>query len=265
MANSIKNKGIYRLFLFSVLALLCSVGAMGQTKEVDEALKVQAQEDENYSDTLVDSSARHCCMQACHPFAFSLSADFGGADVLDHTDSKNYTSLGLTWAANANVAYRIHSCNPDHHNYLSIGVDLRNYNSIAATTDRLGATAYDNLHYWYAGVPIMYQVVSNHHASGSKCNVGTYGQVGVTIGAMLHVSDEYSDQGITTTYDLTKHYTAVMVQPFVSGGITCRMHCCTYMLGPYMGYVATNMLTGNGISEHVFSFGLRFTTLFLNN
>ena len=260
------NTRIGRHLLFIAIALLCSVAAGSQTKEAQESLKIAPVKDDDDDDTDRQDTAcrKHCCMVQ-HPITASLSADFGGSDVFSHISNNNYTSLGLTWAANANVDFRLPCRNDDNKAFICLGLEVRNYNTVAAGPDRLGGTAYDNLHYWYAGIPIMYQFLTKHNNEDKTKPTGIYGQVGVTFGTMLHVNNYYSAQGENTNYDLTKQYTTFMVQPFVSGGVTYQAHHCTYLLGPYLGYVATNMLHADGASEHILSFGLRLTTLFLNN
>ena len=259
---------IFRHTALILFALICVVGgARAQSKEVQEALKITAEDDDQEADHKADSikDANMCCLVKKHAYAHFVSADLGGSTVLSTASDKNYSATGLCWALSANLAYKLHAGNPNKTLLFSAGLELRNYNAIASGTDLQGATAYDNLHYWYAGIPVIFQGINTRYTPGKKVQVRFYGQAGATLGFMLRVNNAYSDQGTTTTFNLSRHYNSFMVQPFVSGGITIKTHGCTYMAGPYVGYVASNVISNDGITEHILSYGLRLTTLFLNN
>jgi|GEM_PF-1691681 len=265
MNNFHKIRSYTVLILLTGAGLLCNNRTWAQSKETLQMLHVDPEADpEKDEPAKVDSPANdnYCCLIKKHGYARALYADLGGSDVISKVDNTT-SALGLTWAVGAQLAYKIPVQNPNHRWLVSGGLELRNYNAIASSTDHLGATAYDNLHYWYAGVPLMVQRLDTRYKPGCKHPIRWYAQAGVTLGIMARVNDVYSDQGVNTTFNISQHYNTFTLQPVVSAGITYKTPGCTFLLGPFAGYTVTNLINNNGISEHIFSFGIRLTTLFL--
>lgn len=258
MGNINRTNIYWKNIFFIAVVILLPLFANAQSKETQQALQVSPDTDET-----VDSSAsEQCCLIKKHSYFGFFNGDLGGCTVWSKTNGNTYYANGPTWAVAANLAYKIPSFNKKRKTFLSAGIELRNFNAIATETDRFGAKAYDNLHYWYAGIPVIFHILNTKYNPGKKITFSYFGQLGFTLAAKMNVTNVYSMQGSSNTYDISEHYTTFMFQPFISGGISCNTPACIYLIGPYFGYAANNLVTNTGISEHIFSYGLRLTTLF---
>ena len=73
--------------------------------------------------------------------------------------------------------------------------------------------------------------------------------------------DVYSIQGQNSWIDVTDHYSTIMVNHYLSAGVAYRTRYNTFLFGPYLGYVLTNMSNDNGATENVLSYGARLSVL----
>ena len=261
MAYSLPSVLRFKNTFLVALAILGSVYAHGQSKETLDALKVADDADDSEM-TKVDTSGK--CGRFTH--AVILSADLGGASVMSKANGATATSHGMSWAFGVQYAHKFNCCCCCCANtgmFLSYGLEIRNFNSVVSNTDWQGATAYDNLHYWYAGIPVVFHIVNTSPESEGFHHIRYYAQAGFTFSGNVYTNNVYSDQGDSKTYDLTKHYTAFMFRPFLTAGVTLHSGHSTYLLGPYVGYDVNNIITSSNFNEHILDFGLRFTTFLL--
>lgn len=262
-----RRNSIIKFLITTALFATC-LGAMpgqvfAQSKETMDALKIASDNDE-----AIDSADRQVPVAARHEFGCLLYADFGGSNVLTKTNpegskNKTHTANGLMWAIGGQFIYRIHSKDMKLQTSFGAGVELRNLNGTASSTDRFGGTAYDNMHYWYVGLPLSVTISNNKFTAGKNAATGFYATVGLTPSLTANINDVYSVQGVTTTFDTTGHYKNFMLLPNLSAGITCRTLRATYMIGPFVGYTANNLIHNSAsVTQHIFSYGLKFTTVF---
>ncbi len=207
-----------------------------------------------------------CCAHAkCHKCdaKFIVFADFGGSSIFNSVtgDGSPTSANGLSWAVSGQYAHQFNTNSASTRLFLSYGLELRNFNGTLSSSDGFGSTAYNNYHYWYAGVPLMFQVVDVRHKVGNLSDVGFYAQVGLSVGFKVNMLDVYSIQGNNSWNDVSANYTTVMLQHYASAGIAWRTKHNTYLLGPYMGYVMTNISNIDGIHENVLSYGARLSVL----
>jgi hypothetical protein len=250
------------LFLLALPVVMPRM-ARAQSEETVRALQVDADSDEA-ADSASKAEDEPCCLIKKHSYIRFLYGDAGMSAVFNTVGGKNETANGLTWALGANLAYKIPAYNPNRRMFISGGIEVRNFNATATETDRFGGTAYNNLQYWYAGIPVLFQVVNTKCAPGKKCAIRYYGQVGFSFAARINITNYYSMQGTNTSYDISEHYNTFIFQPMASAGLSINTPRCTYLLGPYCGYTVNNMLSNTGITENILSYGLRLTTLFLH-
>ncbi len=243
--------------------LLVAATAMGslqvnaQSKETTDALQVAPDNDE------VDSAASISASTIKrHSFGSIVFADLGGTSLMTKASGKTTQANGLSWAIGAQGALAVQSRNMKMKTMISAGLELRNFNATSSSTDRFGGTAYDNLHYWYVGIPVNLQIMSTRYNTGKKATTGYYVQAGFTTGFTTNVNDVYSMQGVTTTYDTTGHYKNYMLLPNIGAGITCTTPRAIYMIGPFAGYTINSLVPNSAIEQHIFSYGIRFSTLF---
>ncbi len=260
---------LYFLLFLLLIAVQPVADAFAQSKETLRELIINTDDDRD-NDSLKTTKKEaenkdQCCIIKKNAYCRFVYADFGGSNVMSSADSKASSANGLCWAVGVQEAYKIPSGNKSARMFISAGLELRNYNAVATETDRFGGTAYNNLHYWYTGVPIIFQVLNTKYTAGKHGGWSYYGLAGVTTGLKIKVYNDYSEQGKITTYDISKHYTTFLLEPFLSGGLTYNTPACTYMVGPYLGYTGNNLITNTGISENILSYGLKFTALFLHN
>ena len=248
-----------KIFLKSCLliafAVVVSQYANAQSKETEQSLQVTADED---IDTV---GAQQCYVVGRHTLGSQLYLDFGGSSLMTKT-SKTTTANGLSWAIGAQASYAVQARNMKMKTLFSAGLELRNFNATASSTDRFGGTAYDNMHYWYVGIPVNIQIISTRYNTGKKATTGYYAQVGFTTGFTTNVNDVYSMQGVSTTYDTTGHYKSYMLLPNIGAGFTCATPRATYTFGPYVSYTVNSLVPNTAITQRILSYGIRFSTLF---
>jgi len=241
--------------VFVACALAWSVFAVAQTTPAPAT----ADDDDMPADT-----ASCCAHTTCHKCdaKFIVFADFGGSTIFNSVsgDGSSTSANGLSWAVSGQYAHQFKT-NSSTRLFLSYGLELRNFNGTLSSSDGFGSTAYNNYHYWYAGVPLMLQVVDVRHKVGNLTDVGFYAQVGISLGFKLNMLDVYSIQGNNSWNDVTDNYTTVMLQHYVSAGIAYRTKHNTFLLGPYVGYVMTNISNLEHVNENVLSYGARLSVL----
>ena len=243
--------------VFVSCALAWSVFATAQTTPP----AAPSSDDDMESDTTTSC----CAHAACHKCdaKFIVFADFGGSTLFNTVsgDGSATSAYGLSWAISGQYAHQFNTHSPSTRLFLSYGLELRNFNGTLSSPDGFGSTAYNNYHYWYAGVPLMFQVVDVRHRVGNLTDVGFYAQCGISVGFKLNMLDVYSIQGNNSWNDVSSNYTTVMLQHYVSAGVAYRTRHNTYLLGPYVGYVMTNISNIDGVNENVLSYGARLSVL----
>ncbi len=257
-----KRNHTIKLFFKSLLIVACCTIASPfvarcQVKEVTDNLNIPLNNDADEADTATSAA---CCASPKNSWGSLAYADFGGSSVMSKINGKTSTANGLAWALGAQLAYAMQKgCTKT---VFSAGLEIRNYNATASSTDRFGGTAYDNLHYWYVGIPVQVQLMTANCCPKGKVSNGYYAQAGFTTGFTANINDVSSRQGVTTKYDTTGHYKKYMLQPYLSAGFTCTTPRATYQLGPYVGYTLNSLVPNSSVSQHILSYGLKFTTMF---
>ncbi len=220
------------------------------------------------ADDDMDGDTTSCCAHATKngkcDSKFIVGTDFGGATIFTSVksgDGSVNTATGLSWAVSGQFAHQFKVNSKSTRLFLSFGLDLRNFNGTVSSPDGFGSTAYDNYHYWYAGVPVTFQVVDVKHSIGNFDDVGFYAEAGVELGFKLNMLDVYSIQGDNTWMDVTGHYNTLMVNQFASAGVAYRTRYNTFLFGPYVGYVLTNISNDDGVKKNVLSFGIRLSAM----
>jgi len=266
IATPITIMRINQLFSIAVIScgLLFTAGkANAQSQETQKALIVTTtEEDEIKTDTV------EMCVKPSR-WSLFVNADGGGTNLETKAAGKTNNSTGYAWALGGNIGYRLSGCcNNRMILAVSAGVEIRNFNTINKSTDKFGGTAYDNLHYWYAGIPLMLNLETNHCGnSGNGCcckskRLGFYAQGGVIFSFKLYNNSYYSVQGENTTYDITRHFTDVIYQPVLSLGITYPVSCATLKVGPFATYTPESIMNNSNPEERVLSYGLRLIASF---
>lgn len=258
----IKNTNkAFLVLLFIFVANTC----LAQSTETQRMLQVQDEEDTK--DEQREDTSINC--QKERKFTLFIYGDFGGALFMNETEGKTTSINGLSWAVSGNVNYNLlPNCCNNLKLGVSAGIEVRNYNGISSSIDRFGEKAYDNLHYWYAGVPVMLNLQSNFKCcdnSGGcsdRCSIGFYAQGGVIFGAKLFNYNYYSKQGESQNYDISNHFNDIIYQPVLSAGISCKTNCATYMAGPFATYTPNNILNRTSLEERILTYGIRFIANF---
>lgn len=226
--------------------------------ETKEVLLINDEQDVAEQDSLLKPT---CVCPELVSWLFNV--DLGASSLMDEYKGKTTTSTGFGWAASGNVAFNLTRCSKNSL-YLSGGVEVRNYNTTLSSTDRLGGKAYDNLHLYYAGIPVMLTLCSGSTSEGccSNSSLGFYAQAGASVLARISNTNYYSVQGNHETIDLNDKYSSIIVQPAASFGI--QYNCCgtTWLIGPYASYTINNMLEKDAMKEHALCYGFRLTAHF---
>jgi len=248
--------------VFLGFALSLSVVAMGQANNTKAPVKTTVSDDDMDSDTTssIDTAQTACCVNK-NDNKFVVAADFGGAGIYSKYNGTNSSAPGLTWGVSGQLAHQFKVKSKHTRLFLSVGLEVRNFNGTLSTPDGVGSTEYDNYHFWYAGIPVMFQVVDVKHKTGHKNDVGFYAQAGLTFGFKFEMLDVNSIQGNNTWTDVNDNYTTVMLNGNLSAGVALKTKHNTYLLGPYAGYVATNISKVDGVTQNILSYGARLTLL----
>ena len=242
------------------VAFSLSVIAKGQTATTPaEPAKTTLSEDDMEDTTASAACSEKCCRNNDNKFV--VYSDFGGSTIYNNFNGTTTSAPGLTWAVSGQLAHQFKTKCHGTRLFLSFGLELRNFNGTLSTPDGLGSTAYDNYHYWYAGIPVTFQVVTVKHNIGHLTDFGFYAQAGMSLGFKVDMLDVSSIQGQNSWNDVNDHYTAVMLHQYASAGLAIKTTNATYLIGPYAGYVFSNMSKDDGVTENVFSYGARFSVL----
>ena len=252
---SLKN-----IFLISC-ALSLSVISNGQTTNTQPPAKAVVVDDDMDSGNVPANDTAKVATAKKSDNKFVVFADFGGSTIYNSINGNTTSAPGLTWAASGQIAHQFKVKSKTTRLFLSGGLEVRNFNGTLSTADGVGSTAYDNYHFWYAGIPVMFQVVTVKHKIGSKNDVGFYAQAGITFGFKVEMLDVNSIQGNNTWVDVNDNYTAAMLQGTISAGVAYKTKNDTYLLGPYIGYVGTNISKVDGVTQNVLSYGARLSVL----
>ena len=73
--------------------------------------------------------------------------------------------------------------------------------------------------------------------------------------------DVNSIQGNNTWADVNDNYTTMMLNAYLSAGVAYKTKNNTYLLGPYAGYVGSNISKVDGVTQNILSYGARLTLL----
>ncbi len=263
---------LYKLFdlkkiILACCALGCSVIAMGQTTPPPAPAPEQTQaapaksDDDMDNDVASPCAEGDCCEKKGNDNKFMVFADFGGSSIFSSMNGTTTTANGLTWAVSGQLAHEFKIKSKSTRMFLSYGLELRNFNGTQSNNDGEGGTSYDNYHFWYAAVPVMFSVVDVPHVTGHFNDLGFYAQFGLSLGFKVDMLDVYSIQGVNSWNDVNSQYTTVMLHHYVSAGLALRTKDNTYLFGPYAGYVFTNMSKNDGLTQNVFSYGARLSVL----
>ena len=250
-----------RNIVFISCALSLSVIAKGQTTTKEVPAKAAVSDDDMDSDNTPATDTAKAVTTNKNDNKFIVLADFGGSTIYSNANGTTTTANGLTWAASGQLAHQFKIKSKTTRLFLSAGLEIRNFNGTLSSADGVGGTAYDNYHYWYAGIPVMFQVVTVKHKIGSKNDVGFYAQAGMALGFKFDMLDVNSIQGNNSWNDVNDHYTAVMLNEYLSAGVAYKTKDNTFLLGPYVGYVVSNISKDNGLTQNILSYGARFSVL----
>jgi hypothetical protein len=244
-------------------ALTCSVVSMGQTAQPAPAPQQtqSAASDDDMDHDAPPCKEADCCDKRSNDNKFMVFSDFGGSTIYNAMNGNTTSATGLSWAVSGQLVHEFHVKSPSTRLFLSYGLELRNFNGTLSSADGEGSTAYDNYHFWYANVPVMFSVVNVPHVAGHFNDVGFYAQFGLSLGFKVDMLDVYSIQGNNSWNDVNDQYTTVMLHHYLSAGVAVRTRSNTWLFGPYVGYVFTNMSKVDGLQQNVLSYGARASLL----
>ena len=265
-----------KIIVLMVFTLGLSVASKGQTRATESLLKI-AREPEDQEEQQDDDDAtqeepgvkyvtkkevKHNVRttrkgpELCQFFFL----DYGTSKLKNSTSAGTQYSNGPTFAGSFQVGAHYRSRNNNSQFVISTGLELRNFNGTYSPEDGSGILR-DRFHYWYLGVPIMFQVVgTRNYDDYCENDVNFYLQLGMTTGLKL-VMLENSESGKNTPENISGNYDNLMFQPFASGGISYTTKKKIWLLGPYVGYSVNNINSKAGVKESVSGFGIRLTGL----
>src|SRR6185437_9000159 len=215
---------LFKCFLLIVCTILSSDRAKAQADPNHSFLNIATEADDEEEKTvqpqaeaLPDSvnaiivSEKHICKY--------IFFDFGNTDLKYNNGSVIESAHGSTFAFSGQVAYKFATGKAYKRLFLSAGLELRNFNSTYTVIDSRLGIKHDYLHFLYAGVPVLFQYVNTKHTAGRNNDINCYFQLGMSIGykVMMTESNEY---GTETDKDREQNYNNLLLQPFISAGIS---------------------------------------------
>ena len=254
--------------LFFAWALLCSIQSFSQSDPSHSFLNITTvPDDEEQAEQPIAQqpqepqadTARRSPV-ADHRVYKSVFLDIGSSDLTINIRGNSEYAYGSTWAFGGQIGYRIRSAYNYKRMFLCAGLEIRNFRSSFTLTDPSLGIYHDNIRFWYAGIPLMFQYVNTRHTPGNDNDINCYFQAGVTLGYRAAMSFSRED-GSETIEDNPKNYSDVLVQPFVSAGISYTTQRKVCLIGPYVAYSSNNISSLNGVTANFVSYGVRLSAL----
>jgi len=244
--------------IFSCTLICLSIGAytpiFAQSKETKEALNAYHEDADEPAEACDSSSS--CCSKTLW-LQFNLQGGMNSFQT--KINSNTYNIYGGQWAASGYIGYPF-ACCAHHKMMVGTGLEVSNLNNQYTYKNATSGNSYDNVHYWYAGIPVFVQVTSDPISCCKKW--GYYGTVGATFNLKLAVQNTYSAQGNEYNINIGDRYTTGMIQPFVRAGASYKLSCATLLVGPYVSYTANNIMKTSGNTERALGYGISIATLF---
>jgi hypothetical protein len=259
----------FRLNVFFLigLGLLCSGRIQAQSDQTHEFLYIHTSDDgpDNSTadeETTASADTDQTTTSAPHNLYKFIYADFGTSVLNTTINGYTYNAHGLTGAFCGQVGYKIKSKTRNNHMYISAGLELRNLNCSFPFADTFGKNGinHDVLHFWYVGVPFMFQLVNTRHTPGNDNDVNFYIQAGITFSAKISVTESTDDRPGPVDAP-NKSYTVLMVHPFLSAGLSYTTKRKICLIGPFVTYNSSNISNQAGYTENLYSYGIRLTAL----
>lgn len=203
----------------------------------------------------------HVHHHSCAPtFCHFLFLDYGTARMHNNNLGVSGYANGSSWALGGQVGYHFRSYNDNNQFLITTGLEVRNYNGTVSNADQAGLYN-DYNHYWYLGVPIMFQVVGTKNYDDFCPNdVNFYLQAGLTPSLKLYMGQS-SDRTAGGMQNIGSGYGSIMLQPFMSVGVSYTTRHGIWLLGPYAEYSANNISNQSGVTERVTGYGIRLSKL----
>ncbi len=257
-----------RTVVFIVGAMLCSLYSKAQSDPAHTFLNITEVADVNDEttnedqDESVSSAEPNKEVATTEPrFYHFIFLDYGNADLTHNINGYVEGAHGQTGAFSWQAAYRIKQGNDSRRMFLSAGLEVRNINTAFTIIDPTFGITQDKLQFWYLGVPVMFQYVNTHHTPGTKNDVNCYFQLGMSVGYKVLFNHVRTDGFSDAPEDNTLNYNKLLLQPFISAGISYTTQRKVCLLGPFYAYSVNNINTQSNITDNFSSYGIRLSVL----
>ncbi|NCX95027.1 MAG: hypothetical protein EBX41_01210 [Chitinophagia bacterium] len=254
---------VYKHFRKYVFAFLLALGAMPfvYAQSGENPLNANSEEAEDTRTSAEDSTKK----EPAGEFFIAGSVFSGFANYATKIGGKTTTNIGTSTGFNASIGYAFHSKCP-YQNSVAAGIEVLAYTYTHKDTSVNGAVAYDNVRYWYAGIPITLQTERTkpiYYGNGVlKAKYGYYMQLAGTLAFRVSAYNQYAHEDEVTTVNLNNRYKKVLFQPSLGFGMVYKTSKLNLMGGPYIAYTGSNLLAVDNAKEHALSVGLRLSILF---
>lgn len=144
--------------------------------------------------------------------------------------------------------------------FISAGLEIKSMRSRFTYVDNKNGILHDDLHFVYAGVPLMLQYVNTKHHEGHNNDVNWYFQIGASVDQRVMISQV---NGIATeaARDRTGSFKGSLVQPLFSAGISYTTPSRVYLIGPFASYAYDNVSAFGNSTAGFETYGIRLTAL----
>ena len=257
---------IYYKTIFLFLALFCSASSYAQT-DTHSFLNINTgnadHESVSANNGYVETSATHGCQGACCKRFYKFACIEGGTSNLYYKmPGGKRTTHGPTEAASAQLAYKFNTKKDYRHLLVCAGVELRNINNVYTSSVVKYGLVNDNVHIYYAGIPVMFQYISTKHSPGAKNDINLYAQAGMSFDYKIFMYTHRRDHK-STWEDKKDSYNPLLLQPFASVGISYTAKKNVFLLGPFLAYNVNDISSLGAITGHFTSYGIRLSALML--
>ncbi len=248
------------------LAIFCAVSTNAQS-DSHSFLNINTgnadHESTSSNNSYVETSAPHQCSGGCCKKMYKFFYGEGGTSNLYYKmPGGKRTTHGPTEAIGAQLAYKLKTKEDYRHLLVSAGVELRNLNNVNTISVPKYGLVNDNVHLFYAGIPVMIQYISTKHSPGAKNDINLYAQAGMSFDYKFFMYAHRRDNK-KTWEDKKESYNPLLLQPFASVGISYTAKRNIFILGPFLAYNVNDINALSAITGHFTSYGIRLSALML--
>lgn len=187
--------------------------------------------------------------------------DFGNTILRTKFNNTTTFANGYTISGGFDRSWQLNKNNKRNRLFFSAGLEIRNFNCTFLNDDASGIYR-DKYHFWYAGLPLSIKYVNTRHIFGiyNENDINFYFQAGITPSLKAMVAVAKNTDGAYGEINNTD-YNPLLLQPFVSAGMSYTTSKVILLLGPYYSGGVNNISKIAGVSQSLSCYGIRLQVM----